>query len=35
MNGATCAAAGVSFDGFDDYVDLEDWEWGGALTVEV
>ena len=35
MSGATCAADGVSFDGVDDYVDLEDWEWGGALTVEV
>jgi hypothetical protein len=35
MNGAICAADGVSFDGEDDYVDLEDWEWGGALTIEV
>jgi hypothetical protein len=35
MNGAQCTAEGVSFDGDDDYVDLDDWEWGGALTIEV
>jgi hypothetical protein len=34
MNGAQCTAEGVSFDGEDDYVDLDDWEWGGALTIE-
>jgi hypothetical protein len=35
MNGASCTAEGVAFDGVDDYVDLDDWEWGGALTIEV
>ena len=35
MNGATCSPYGVSFDGVDDYVDIDDWEWGGALTIEV
>jgi hypothetical protein len=34
MNGAHCTAEGVSFDGVNDYVDLDDWEWGGALTIE-
>jgi hypothetical protein len=34
MNGAECGADGVAFDGVDDYVDLDDWEWGGALTIE-
>jgi hypothetical protein len=35
MNGASCTAEGVAFDGVDDYVDLDDWQWGGALTIEV
>ena len=35
MNGASCAADGVVFDGVNDYVDLDDWEWGGAFTIEV
>lgn len=35
MNGALCTAEGVAFDGVDDYVDLDDWQWGGALTIEV
>jgi hypothetical protein len=35
VNGAACTPDGVSFDGVDDYVDLDDWEWGGALTIEV
>jgi hypothetical protein len=34
MNGASCTSEGVAFDGVDDYVDLDDWEWGGALTIE-
>jgi hypothetical protein len=34
MNGAQCTAEGVAFDGVDDYVDLDDWEWGGTLTIE-
>jgi hypothetical protein len=35
MNQPTCSADGVSLDGVDDYVDIEDWEWGGRLTIEV
>jgi hypothetical protein len=35
MNGASCTSEGVAFDGVDDYVDLDDWEWGGAFTIEV
>ena len=33
--GATCGADGISLDGIDDYVDVDDWEWGGATTIEV
>ena len=35
MNGASCTADGVAFDGVDGYVDLDDWEWGGAFTIEM
>jgi hypothetical protein len=35
MNGVSCTAEGVAFDGVDGYVDLDDWEWGGALAIEV
>ncbi|GMI21657.1 hypothetical protein TeGR_g1926, partial [Tetraparma gracilis] len=35
MNGAACSAEGVTFDGTNDYVDIEPWEWGGAVTIEV
>jgi hypothetical protein len=35
MNGATCTAEGVSFDGVDDYVNLDDWEFGGAIAIEI
>ena len=34
MNGAACSADGVEFDGKDDYVDIDDWEWGGATSFE-
>jgi hypothetical protein len=34
MNGA-CTAEGVSLDGVDDYVDIDDWEWGGATSFEM
>eukprot|EP00518_Triparma_eleuthera_P022816 CAMPEP_0197548544 /NCGR_PEP_ID=MMETSP1320-20131121/2650_1 /TAXON_ID=91990 /ORGANISM="Bolidomonas sp., Strain RCC2347" /LENGTH=129 /DNA_ID=CAMNT_0043108579 /DNA_START=12 /DNA_END=398 /DNA_ORIENTATION=+ len=30
MNGATCSAEGIILDGNNDYVDIDDWEWGGA-----
>jgi hypothetical protein len=35
MNEATCTPEGVVLDGVDDYVDLDDWEWGGTLSFEV
>jgi hypothetical protein len=34
MGGAVCTAEGVALDGVSDYVDLDDWEWGGATTIE-
>ena len=34
MNEATCTPEGVVLDGVDDYVDLDDWEWGGTVTFE-
>ena len=35
MNGATCSADGIVFDGSDDYVDIDEWEWGGTTSFEV
>ena len=35
MNGPTCSATGIAFDGSNDYVDIDDWEWGGATSFEV
>ena len=35
MNGATCTAEGIVLDGNNDYVDIDDWEWGGATSFEV
>ena len=35
MNGATCSAEGIVLDGNNDYVDIDDWEWGGATSFEV
>ena len=35
VNGATCSASGMVFDGVDDYVDVTPWPFGGALTLEV
>jgi hypothetical protein len=35
MNGASCTSEGVAFDGVNDYADLDDWEWGGAFTIEM
>lgn len=35
INGATCVAGkGASLDGSDQFVDLEDWEWGGVFSIE-
>lgn len=33
-NGPTCSADGISLDGSDDFVNLDDWEWGGATSIE-
>jgi len=33
MNGASCSAEGMEFDGGDDYVDIDDWEWGGEKNL--
>ncbi|GMH83966.1 hypothetical protein TrST_g13124 [Triparma strigata] len=35
FNGASCSAGGMVFDEVDDYVDLDDWEWGGTTSIEV
>ena len=37
MNGATCTGdgSGVSFDGTDDYIDLEPFTFGGNLTISM
>ena len=35
MNGATCSAEGIVLDGNNDYVDIDDWEWGGATSFEL
>ena len=34
LNGATCSFTGIVLDGNDDYVDIDDWEWGGATSIE-
>ncbi|GMI06680.1 hypothetical protein TrVE_jg3, partial [Triparma verrucosa] len=33
-NGPTCTASGISLDGIDDYVDIDDWTWGGTISME-
>jgi hypothetical protein len=35
MNGPTCSSEGISLDGSDDYVDINDWTWGGTTSFEV
>ena len=34
LNGASCTPEGVSFDGVDDYVDIDSWYWGGTTSFE-
>ncbi|GMI22645.1 hypothetical protein TrCOL_g1248 [Triparma columacea] len=34
-NGATCSTEGMVFDGVNDWVDIDDWEWGGTTSIEV
>ena len=33
-NGPTCSLSGISFDGSNDYVDIDDWEWGSTTSFE-
>ena len=35
MNGPTCSADGIILDGNNDYVDIDDFDFGGATTFEV
>ena len=35
MNGATCSADGIILDGNDDYVDIDDFEFGGEISFDV
>ncbi|GMH70764.1 hypothetical protein TL16_g05489 [Triparma laevis f. inornata] len=34
-SGPTCSADGISLDGSNDHVNLDDWEWGGTTSFEV
>ena len=34
MNGATCSDAGMVFDGSNDYLNVDPWEFGGSLSFE-
>ncbi|GMH54683.1 hypothetical protein TL16_g01723 [Triparma laevis f. inornata] len=34
MNGPVCGADGVNMDGNDDFVNIDDWEWGGTTSIE-
>ena len=33
--GAIPSAEGITFNGLDQYVDIDAWEWGGAMSIEV
>ncbi|GMI33160.1 hypothetical protein TrRE_jg4887, partial [Triparma retinervis] len=35
FNGPTCTVDGIHFDGVDDYIQIDDWEWGGATSIEL
>ncbi|GMI02508.1 hypothetical protein TrLO_g61 [Triparma laevis f. longispina] len=34
-NGAACKPDGISLDGNNDHVDIDDWEWGDSTSIEV
>jgi hypothetical protein len=34
-NGPTCSSDGIALDGSNDYVDINDWTWGGTTSFEV
>ena len=35
VNGPICSATGIYFDGSNDYVELDDWSWGGDISIEI
>ena len=35
VNNPTCSSDGVTFDGIDDYIDLQPYEFGGDLSIEI
>ncbi|GMH88080.1 hypothetical protein TL16_g11053, partial [Triparma laevis f. inornata] len=35
INSALCSSEGMIFDGVNDYVDLDWWGWGGAVSIEI
>jgi hypothetical protein len=34
QNGPTCSSEGVTFDGNSQYMDIDDFSWGGSVSVE-
>ncbi|GMH75621.1 hypothetical protein TL16_g06821 [Triparma laevis f. inornata] len=34
LNGPQCFADGITLDGIDDYVEIDNWEWGDTTTIE-
>lgn len=34
-DGAVCSSSGIELDGLGSYVDLDPWEFGGMLSIEV
>ncbi|GMH78102.1 hypothetical protein TrLO_g3938, partial [Triparma laevis f. longispina] len=35
MNGPICSSSGIALDGIDDYLNIDDWEWGGTMSIEL
>ena len=35
INGPTCSSNGIPLDGNDDYIDIDDFEFGGITSFEV
>ncbi|GMH51735.1 hypothetical protein TrST_g11026 [Triparma strigata] len=35
LHGSTCGDDGVNLDGNSNYADIDDWEWGGPVSIEV
>ena len=35
VDGPLCSSTGISFDGVNDYVNIDSWSWGGATSFEV